>query len=115
MCGQQQYLEGRAEFERTLEIEPNNAASLAGLALLCRVLGEFDQSIAYAEQALAIDDSVLHSQRLWAIALFDQGRVDEAIERLRQLVAVAPNLVGVRADLEQAEAVKRSQAAPLAQ
>ena len=90
-------------------------ASLAGLALLCRTFGESEQSIAYAEQVLAIDDSVLHSQRLWAIALFDQGRVDEAIEHFRQLVAVAPNLAGVRADLEQAEAIKRRQVSPLAQ
>ena len=90
-------------------------ASLAGLALLCRTFGKSEQSIAYAEQVLAIDDSVLHSQRLWAITLFDQGRLDEAIEHFRQLVAVAPNLDGVRADLEQAEAVKRGQVAPLAQ
>jgi len=115
LCGQQEYPEGRVEFERTLQIEPNSVASLSGLALLCRTFGESDDSVAYAAQALALDDSVLHSQRLWAIALFDQGRVDEAIERFRQLVAVAPNLAGVRADLEQAEAVKRGQVAPLAQ
>jgi tetratricopeptide (TPR) repeat protein len=115
LCGKQEFFEAQVEFERTLEIEPNNAASLAGLALLCRTFGKSEQSIAYAEQVLAIDDSVLHSQRLWAITLFDQGRLDEAIEHFRQLVAVAPNLDGVRADLEQAEAVKRGQVAPLAQ
>jgi Flp pilus assembly protein TadD len=85
------------------------------VALLCRTFGESEQSVAYAAQALAIDDSVLHSQRLWAIALVDQGRADEAIDRFRQLVAIAPNLAGVRADLGQAEAVKRGQATPLAQ
>ena len=77
--------------------------------------GELEQSRAYAAQALEIDDSLLHSRRLWAIALFDQGRVDEAIARFRELVAVAPALPGVRADLEQAEAAQHGQLSPLGQ
>lgn len=115
LCGQQRYAEARAEFQRTLEIEPNNVASLSGLALLCRMSGELEQSRAYAAEALAIDDSLLHSRRLWAIALFDHGRVNEAIASFRELVAVAPALPGVRADLEQAEAAQHGQLSPLGQ
>ena len=110
LSGQQNFADARIEFERALELDPQNLAAYAGLALLSRTLGEFARSNDYAERALAIDDAYLHCQRLRAIQLFDQGRLDEAVERLRQLAAVAPHLSAVRSELEQAQAVQRERA-----
>jgi tetratricopeptide (TPR) repeat protein len=110
-CGQHQYVQARGEFLRSLEIDPSNTGAYAGLAVLCRTLGESEQSIAYAERALEFDDTPLYCQRLMAIKLFDQGRLEEAIERWRQLVAAAPGNEEVRAELEQAQALSRDRAA----
>jgi tetratricopeptide (TPR) repeat protein len=106
-CGRRQYVEARAEFLRSLEIDPRDAGAYSGLAVLCRTLGEVEQSIAYAERALKIEDTPLHCQRLMAIKLFDQGHFDEAVERWRQLVAVAPGNEEIRAELDQAQALSR--------
>jgi tetratricopeptide (TPR) repeat protein len=107
LCGQEKYVEARREFHRALAIEERNPGAYGGLALLCRILGETSQSIAYAERALDLDDSALFSQRLLAVKLFDQGRLDEAIDCWRQLVAVQPGNKDICAELRQAEAVKR--------
>jgi tetratricopeptide (TPR) repeat protein len=109
--GQHQYVEARGEFLRSLEIDPNNAGAYSGLAILCRTLGEIEQSIAYAERSLALEDTPLYCQRLMAVKLFDQGRLDEAIEQWRQLVAVAPGNEAARAELEQAQALSRDRVA----
>jgi protein O-mannosyl-transferase len=109
--GQRRYVEARGEFLRSLEIDPNNAGAYSGLAILCRTLGEIEQSIAYAERALELEDTPLYCQRLMAIKLFDQGRLDEAIEQWRQLLAAAPGNEAARAELDQAQALNRDRVA----
>jgi protein O-mannosyl-transferase len=108
LCGQEKYIEARREFHKALAIDEQNPGAYAGLALMCRILGEIPQSIAYAERAIELDNDGLFSQRLMAVKLFDQGRLDEAIDRWRQLVAVEPGNKDIRAELRRAEAVKRS-------
>jgi cytochrome c-type biogenesis protein CcmH/NrfG len=46
-----------------------------------------------------------------AIKLFDQGRLDEAIEQWRQLLAAAPGNEAARAELDQAQALNRDRVA----
>jgi cytochrome c-type biogenesis protein CcmH/NrfG len=50
-----------------------------------------------------------------AIKLCDQGRLDEALERWRELVAVAPGNEEVRAEFHQALAMKRHLSASVRQ
>jgi tetratricopeptide (TPR) repeat protein len=109
-CGQQHYVEARREFFRGLAIQDRDAGAYAGLALMCRILGEIPQSIAYAERALEIDHTPVFSQRLKAIKLFDQGRLDEAIDCWQGLLAVQPGNERVRAELEQAQALRQKRA-----
>ena len=109
--GQRRYVEARGEFLRSLEIDPNNAGAYSGLAILCRTLGEIEQSIAYAERALELEDTPLYCQRLMAIKLFDQGRLDEAIEQWRHLLAAAPGNEAARAELDQAQVLNRDRVA----
>jgi cytochrome c-type biogenesis protein CcmH/NrfG len=113
LCGQRAYVAARVEFLRSLELDEHNAGACAGLAVLCRTLGDVERSIDYAERALRLDDTPFYCQRLMAIKLFDQGRLDEAIERWRQLVALAPGNVEIRAELRQAQAMKDDRAAPV--
>lgn len=53
--GQRQYGEALAEFNRTLELQPNNALARQYCAWVCRRRGEWERSIADAQQAEQLD------------------------------------------------------------
>jgi protein O-mannosyl-transferase len=112
LYSQQQYVGARREFDRALEIGETNAKAYGGLALLCRTLGEFQQSNDYAERALQFDEDFYYCRRLIAWNLFDQGRLDEALDRFRQLAAAVPHVEEVRADLTLVDSLRRDGSAP---
>jgi tetratricopeptide (TPR) repeat protein len=115
LCEQHKYVDAKGEFCRALEIDANNKEAIGSLAALCRTLGEWDQSTEYAERALKIDDSLLYCHRVIAFNLIDQGRLDEAIDRLQQAGAEAPAYEEVRADLPRALAIRDGQSDPIRQ
>jgi tetratricopeptide (TPR) repeat protein len=86
-----------------------------GLALLSRTLGDFERSTDYAQRALQLDDEFYYCQRLIAWNLFDLGRSDEAIERLRQVATEAPRAEEVRADLALVLSAKGDSSPPIRQ
>jgi TolB-like protein/Tfp pilus assembly protein PilF len=53
--GQRQYEDALAEFNRTLELQPNNALARQYSAWVYRRRGEWERSLAYAQQAEALD------------------------------------------------------------
>jgi tetratricopeptide (TPR) repeat protein len=53
--GQRRYPEALAEFKRTLELQPNNALARQYCAWVCRRRGEWERSIADAQQAKQLD------------------------------------------------------------
>lgn len=106
LCEHHQYVDAKGEFCLALEIDANTKEAIGSLAALCRTLGEWDQSTEYAEQALKLDDSLLYCHRVIAFNLIDQGRLDEAIDRLQQAAAAAPAYEEVRADLTRALAIR---------
>jgi protein O-mannosyl-transferase len=108
LCGERRFVDAKREFRRALEIDPKSGGAHAGLAVLFHTMGEFEQSIDSARRALT-DDSGLDAQRLLAIKLFDEGRLDEAIDHWRQIAALSPGNEQIRAELNQALALKRDQ------
>jgi tetratricopeptide (TPR) repeat protein len=105
----------KRELDRALELDATSVSAYGGLALLSRTLGDFEQSNDYAQRALQLDDDFYYCQRLIAWNLFDLGRSDEAIERLRQVAAEAPRAEEVRADLALALSAKGDSPAPIRQ
>jgi protein O-mannosyl-transferase len=112
LYSQQQHVAARREFDRALEIDENNFRAYGGLALLCRTLGDFERSNDYAERALQFDEDFYYCRRLIAWNLFDQGRLDEALDRFRQLAAAVPQVEEVRADLTLVDSLRRDGPAP---
>jgi len=114
-CGRRQFGAARRELDRAVELDKNNAEAYATLAALCRTLGQYGPSTDFAERALQIEDDLLYCQRLIGVNLLDQGRVNEAIDRLRRVVAAAPEAEEVRADLARALAMEEDASATIRQ
>jgi tetratricopeptide (TPR) repeat protein len=99
MAGRE-YVGARREFDRVVELDKNNARAQANLAELCLRLRHYDESIAHAKRGLELDPRQKQCGRLIVIALRDQGRLDEAIDQLRELVAATPEDQASRQELE---------------
>ena len=73
-------------------LDPNMYAyrTMAGMAYL--VAGDYEQAIASCRQALRQNRMFVSTHRTYTIALVLAGRVDEAREALRELLALEPGL-----------------------
>jgi predicted Zn-dependent protease len=81
-------------FARVLAGTPGQAAALHGLCSVLMVRREFARAAERFKQAIARDPSDTRAQLLLASCLFELGRPEEAIARLRTLVGVTPRLLG---------------------
>jgi tetratricopeptide (TPR) repeat protein len=99
MAGRE-YTGARREFDRVVELDKNNARVQANLAELCLRLHHYDESILHARRGLELDPRQKQCGRLIVIALRDQGRLDEAIDQLRDLVAATPEDRASQQELE---------------
>src|SRR5580704_5779732 len=99
MAGRE-YVGARREFDRVVELDKNNARVQANLAELCLRLRHYDESIIHARRGLELDPRQKQCSRLIVIALRDQGRLDEAIDQLRKLVAQTPEDRASQQELE---------------
>jgi TolB-like protein/Tfp pilus assembly protein PilF len=52
--GLRHYAEGMAEFERTVQLSPNNADALAGIGYIHRRLGQWNEALASLQRVIAI-------------------------------------------------------------
>lgn len=114
-CGRRQFGAARRELDRAVELDKNNVEVYVTLAVMCRTLGQYGPSTDFAERALQIDDDLLFCERLIGLNSLDQGRTDEAIDRLRRVVAAAPEVEEVRADLARAMALSEDASAAVRQ
>ena len=99
MAGRE-YAGARREFDRVVELDKDNARVQANLAELCLRLRHYDESVTHAKRGLELDPSQKQCGRLIVIALRDQGRLDEAIDQLRELVALTPEDRASQRELE---------------
>ncbi len=88
-----------AAYTRALELDPEDALALAGLAFRARVAGDHDAALALLERAIQSEPE----QRSYAYAAAQElmlaGRIDEAERRLAELTHTNPEMVGPANDL----------------
>ena len=84
----QQYLEG-------LKRDPNNVELLAGLASMERVLGKFEEQLAHAKQAAALDPRSINTSRRLAAANHDLRHYPDEIAAWNRALALAPTNLAI--------------------
>jgi TolB-like protein/Flp pilus assembly protein TadD len=91
---QWQWTETEAEYRRALELKPNDAGALTGLAdwLLCQ--GRTEEALGWAQRARELDPLAGSGTDIGWI-LFSARRYDEAIREFRSVLAVRPDDAGV--------------------
>jgi TolB-like protein len=78
----QNYSQAKAEIDRAIAVNPNDAQSLAGRGNVLMWLGETDAAIEALEQALRIDPDLSAIDRFaLSLAYYLKGRYDAAIEQ----------------------------------
>jgi protein O-mannosyl-transferase len=105
---QRKFDEAKKHYLRALAIDETLVDAHVNLAFLELTLRNYPQAIAHAERALALGPQSPTACRLCiALALEGEGRLDEAISKLQEVVAAAPDDQIVRQQLNRALAIKR--------
>jgi predicted CXXCH cytochrome family protein len=112
--GQQREQEARALLETARTIAPQNAATLHALGLLETRAGNNDEALELLGQAAALETSGTRHRFVYAVALHDLGRPEDAIAQLEALNRAAPDnqevllaLANYNAELEQLDSARR--------
>ena len=82
--------EAEAEYRRALDLSPNNAAALAGLALWLVCQGRTEEAVDSIAQARALDPVGVSGVRV-AWILFLSRRFDDAARELHSVLAMQPD------------------------
>jgi protein O-mannosyl-transferase len=98
--------EAKQQYLRALEIDETLVDAHVNLAFLELTLRDYPQAIAHAERALG-PQSPSACRVCIALALEGEGRLDEAIGKLQEVVAAAPDDQVARQQLNRALAIKR--------
>jgi protein O-mannosyl-transferase len=85
-----QYEDAKRHYLRALEIDPQNIPTIVNLAALAYTLHDYKGAIDWSNRALALNPNLPAAQICIAMALREQGHVDEAISRLEQVVQQWP-------------------------
>ena len=91
---QARYQEAVAEHERALALDPSNEDAAASVGMDYAMLGRFDKSLEYFDQAILgspHDPSLAYWYGGKAWANFGLKRYDQAIDMARQAIAIKPN------------------------
>ena len=88
--GYRRYADASAQFERVLQLAPNNVEALGGLAFIDRRRGRWPQALATLKQALLISprDAYLLGQYGWTLCIVRRYR--EAERQLSRALAIEP-------------------------
>jgi len=100
--------EAKSHYLRALEIDDTLVDAQVNLAFLNLTLRDYPRAIAHAERALALGPQSPTACRLCiALALEGEGRLDEAVNKLQEVVAAAPNDQIARQQLNRILTIKR--------
>jgi len=89
------FVGARREFLAGLEHDPNNPDLLSGLATVERALGKFDDALAHAKEAAAVDPRSVASARRAAAAYHDLRRYSEELAAWDRALAIAPQNLAI--------------------
>jgi protein O-mannosyl-transferase len=86
-----QFTAAEQHLKRAIELQPDFAEANVNLGLLYLHTREYEKCIVYSERALELNPALVGCNVNIAYCLDALGKTDEAIERLRRLLAVSPN------------------------
>jgi pentatricopeptide repeat protein len=91
---QWQWTEAEAEYRRALDLKPNDAVALSGLASWLLSQGRTEEALASAQRGRELDPLAGSGTNIGWI-LFSARRYDEAIREFRSALAIRPDDAGV--------------------
>jgi TolB-like protein len=88
--GYRRYADAAAQFERVLQLAPNNAKALGGLAFIDRRRGQWPQALATLRQVILISprDAEMQGEYGWTLSIMRRYR--EAERQLARAIAIEP-------------------------
>jgi protein O-mannosyl-transferase len=109
-----QYAEARQHYVRALALDSEYLPVQQNLAGLCYVTGDYAGAIKHCEHVLSRQPESADSELLIAMSLRGQGRLDEAISRLRRVLELKSNDPVAERELRSALAMKSGAGRPQA-
>jgi len=85
------WIRAEKEFQRALELSPNDPDAHRGYSTLLTCLGRHDEAIAQMTTARELDPLSLVTSSLEGQALFFAGKYDDAADRLNKTLEIQPN------------------------
>jgi TolB-like protein/Tfp pilus assembly protein PilF len=100
--GFRRYDEATAEFQRTLQLAPNNVEALKGLAFIARRRGNFDQALADLQRILGLAPRDRQNWAEYGVTYEILRRYADAVQQLDRALAIDPDYVDARGFLVRA-------------
>lgn len=88
-----------AEYQRAVELEPDNAAALNNLGTVLRDSGRLDAAIEAYHRAVALRPELPESYNNLAVALADRGEFEMALAACRKAIELRPDYIEANANL----------------
>ena len=85
----------RQQYDEGLKRDPNNVELLAGLSGIERILGKFDEQLAHAKQAAALDPRSINTARRLAAANHDLRHYPDELVAWDRALALAPTNLSI--------------------
>jgi len=86
--------EGIAEFQKTMEINPNDAEAHSNMGNALLQKGQVDEAIAQFQKALEINPKYVEGYGNLGAAFLQKGQVDKAIGQYQKALGINPNFAG---------------------
>lgn len=86
------YRRAEAAYQKGIEVSPRHVGALAGMAWVQGALHEFEQSVAWATKALAVDPADQPAHGLLGDAALEMGDYDQAVEHYQKMLDLRPDL-----------------------
>ena len=102
------FAEAKQQYQRAIEVDETFVDAHVNLAFLCLTTRDYAEAIAQARRALELKPASPTACRVCiALALRGEGRFDEAIDTLEQVVKAAPNDQVAQQELARTVAMKQ--------
>jgi TolB-like protein len=88
--GFRRYSEAVAQFQRTLQLAPNNLDALTGLAFIARRRDQWEQALEFFQQVLSIAPRDVNALGEYGITYAILRRYPEAVQQLSRALAIDP-------------------------
>ncbi len=85
-------IEAEREASRAFQLDPENALALAYYAEILADQQKWQQAEKYAAQAVALDETLMDTHRVYAYVLETLGKYNSAIQQYQEAAEISPNM-----------------------